>query len=117
MNELEYRNLKSKYLQVAEKNIENFIASNTAVLNQYIELVLRNIKNRNTNDIKEYSYQLFSIANSFGRDDVSRISEIIHKSILNEKFATNKPLLDVFYNALFQLKNLNKPKKQIYFIH
>lgn len=112
MNKLEYQKLKSKLLKGADQKIDTFIASNNAVLKQYIESVIENLEKEDIDGIKSYSYQLFSMASSFKRDDITRVCDIIYKSMMNKKFAKNKPLLKVFTEVLLQLQKLNKRDKK-----
>jgi len=112
MNKLEYQKLKSKLLNGADQKIDTFIASNNAVLKQYIECVIENLKKEDIDGIKSYSYQLFSMASSFKRDDITRVCDIIYKSMMNKKFAENKPLLKVFTEVLLQLQKLDERDKK-----
>jgi len=99
----EQKKIRSHYLSVAEESVANFVIKNSAVLPQLIEAVLNPLKTGDIGGVSAASYQLFSAAKSFGREDITFVAEMLYKSMKQRKFASEPKVLMVFEKALHAL--------------
>ena len=113
MNKKEYNKVKSKYLKAAKKSVKKYIQENQLVLREYFTSLIQCLKEENIEKVKLSSYELFTIGKSFEREDLTRIGEIIYKSVQNDKFASNSKLLLVFHEVLMELQKTNTHNKAI----
>lgn len=113
MNDLELKKLKNKYMDAVNSRVSKYIEKNTAVLDQYLEATLRHLQAKKVKEVKEFSYQLLSMAKSFGRSDITNVCEIIYKSMCSEKYSNNEDLHEVFAQSLEKLSKLQNPDQKI----
>ena len=96
----ELKKLKAGYLEAAQKNMAKFVKENRAVLQQLNEATLDSLKAGDTPGIATAAYNLFTAAQSFGRQDITNIAEMLHKTIKKPKFAQEQEVLVIFEKAL-----------------
>ncbi len=98
MDEVEKTRLR--LITNASESVADFVDKNKAVLPQLVDATLEQLKAENIDGILTSSYQLFSSARNFGRDDITFVAEMLYKAMKQTKFSSEPKVLVAFEVAL-----------------
>lgn len=96
----EVEKTRLRLISNANESVVDFVEKNKAVLPHLVEATLDQLKAGDIDGISTSSYQLFSSAKSFGRDDITFVAEMLYKSMKQTKFSSEPTVLTAFENAL-----------------
>ena len=97
----------------ANKEVNDFVANNSDLLNESVELLCVALKAKEKVIAGKLSYQLSTTAPLFGRSDIANMTDFLTKILKNPDFTDFDAIYELFRGNFMALSALDVPDSEL----